>query len=151
MADHYCNRRDIESQLSQYTFINSTDKPNRQQLLAIIERVANDMDSHLSILGFTIPITSGDNSLKILRGICVNGSAATVIESIASNQVIKKSTIPRWEWLWKKYEAGMKRIEANSKILEDAGNFSEKAQFESYQRVTTDPSADERFEIGEKF
>jgi hypothetical protein len=149
---HYSQLSDVQALNSQRRY-DFKSNPTRDQVIQFIEDIAVLMDARLSSLGFTIPVTTGTESLKLLRVICTIGAAAKAEESTYTSQAQVKVVIkPRYVRLWEQFEREMERIEANPSLLSDTTSFTEEPAFASYsQQNTTDETAEARVEIGEQF
>lgn len=154
----YCSESDVGIINAQRIY-NDSSKPTSSQVNSMIDHVAALMDARLNALGFTIPVVSAPKSQNLLKTINALGAAAMAEEAIyydgSEAQVVRN---PKYLDLWKRYEAEMKRIEANPLLLSDA-TWTEVTdirpavgELTSYHQEN--PGADglePRFEMGEKF
>lgn len=110
----YCTKSNVEAYNTEKGYSNES-MPNSFDVEKLIANVAALMDGRLGAIGFTVPIT-GSISLAIVKTINVLGAAAMAENAAYAGEKISKYS----ELLWERYEAEMKRIEANPQILSDA-------------------------------
>lgn len=154
----YCSESDVAALNAQRKYT-ATSKPTSSQVNTMIDHVAALMDARLGVLGFTVPVVSASKSLNLLKIINTLGAASMAEEAIyydgSEAQVVRK---PKYQDLWQRYEAEMKRIEANPLLLSDATWAEVTEDRPAVGELTSYPQENPgaeglapRFEMGERF
>lgn len=72
-ADHYASLSDVNALGVQVPFT-AQSKPSDSQVKAMIDDIANDMDTVLANIGYVTPVIAGAKALQWLRKTCALGT-----------------------------------------------------------------------------